>query len=82
MRGKQGADDTTRGMLLRRQKMVEPALRVSAYVDAVAHQSLLRWEKEGQGPIVVKAGEQSMTTDDANTLFYDGAARQGHWDPR
>ncbi len=57
-------------------------MRVSAYVDTVARQSPLRWEKEGQGPIVVKAREQSTTTVDANTLFHHGAARQRHWDPR
>jgi hypothetical protein len=39
-------------------------------------------EKEGQGTIVVKAGEQSTTTVDANTLFHHGAARQRHWDPK
>ncbi len=48
----------------------------------LAHQSPLRREKEGRGPIVVKAREQSTTTVDANTLFHDGAARQRHWDPR
>ncbi len=57
-------------------------MRVSAYVDAVVRQSPLRREKEGRGPIVIKAGEQSTTTVDANTLFNDGAARQRHWDPR
>jgi hypothetical protein len=57
-------------------------VRVSAYVDAVASQSPLRREKEGQGPIIVEAGEQMTTTVDANTLFRDGAARQRHWDPR
>jgi hypothetical protein len=59
-----------------------PPVQVSAYADAVAHQSPLRWEKEGRGPIIVKAGEQSTTTVDANTLFHDGAARQRHLDPR
>jgi hypothetical protein len=57
-------------------------VRVSAYVDAVARQSPLRQEREGWGPIIAKAGEQSITTVDANTLFHDGAARQRHWDPR
>jgi hypothetical protein len=42
----------------------------------------LRWEKEGRGPIVAKAGEQLTTTVDANTLFHHVAARQRHWDPR
>jgi hypothetical protein len=55
---------------------------VSAYVNTIAHQLPLRREKEGRGPIVVKPGEQSTTTVDANTLFHDGAARQRHWDGR
>jgi hypothetical protein len=59
-----------------------PPMRVSAYVDTVTCQLLLHQEKEGWGPIVVDAGEQSTTTVDANTLFHDGAARQRHWDPR
>ncbi len=59
-----------------------PPVRVSAYVDAVARQLPLRREKEVRGPIVVKAGEQSTTTVDANTLFHHGAARQKHCDPR
>ncbi len=57
-------------------------VRVSAYIDTVTRQLLLRREKEGRGPIVIKAGEQSTTTVDANTLFHDGASRQRHWDPR
>jgi hypothetical protein len=57
-------------------------VRVSAYVNAVARQSPLLREKEGRGPIVVKAGERSTTTVDANTLFHHGAARQRHCDPR
>jgi hypothetical protein len=57
-------------------------MRVSAYVDAVTRQLLLRRKKKGRGPIVVEAGEQTTTTVDANTLFHDGAARQRHWDPR
>jgi hypothetical protein len=59
-----------------------PPMRVSTYVDAVARQSPLLREKEGWGPIIVKAGEQSTTTVDANTLFHHGAARQRHCDPR
>ncbi len=50
-------------------------MRVSAYVDAVVRQLPLRQEKEGWGPIVVEAGEQSTMTVDANTSFHDGAAR-------
>jgi hypothetical protein len=57
-------------------------MRVSAYVAAVTRQSPLHQEKEGRGPIVVEAGEQSTTTVDANTLFHHGAARQRHCDPR
>ncbi len=57
-------------------------MRVSAYIDAVGRQLLLRREKEGQGPIIVEAGEQSTMTVDANTLFHDGAARQRHWNPK
>ncbi len=57
-------------------------MRVSAYADAVTHQLPLRREKEGRGPIIVEAGEQSTTTVDTNTLFHHGAARQRHWDPR
>jgi hypothetical protein len=57
-------------------------MQMFAYVNAVARQSQLRWKKEGRGPIVVKAGEQSTTTVDANTLFHHGAARQRHWNPR
>jgi hypothetical protein len=57
-------------------------MRVSAYVNAVARQLSLHQEKEGRGPIVIKAGELLTTTVDANTLFYHGAARQRHWDPR
>jgi hypothetical protein len=59
-----------------------PPVWVSAYVDAITRQLPLLREKEGRGPIVVKAGEQSMTTVDANTLFHHGAARQRHCDPR
>jgi hypothetical protein len=59
-----------------------PPVRVSAYVNAIAHQSPLRGEKEGRGPIVIKAGEGSTMTVDANTLFHHGAARQRHCDPR
>jgi hypothetical protein len=59
-----------------------PPMRVSAYVDSVARQLPLRREKEGRGPIIVKAGEQSTMTVDANTLFHHGAASQRHWDPR
>ncbi len=59
-----------------------PPVRVSAYINAVAHQSPLRREKEGWEPIVVKAGEQSTMTVDANTLFHDDAARQRHCNPR
>ncbi len=57
-------------------------MRVSAYIDAVACQSPLLQEKEGQGSIVVEAGEQLTTTVDANTLFHHGAARQRHCDLR
>jgi hypothetical protein len=55
---------------------------VSAYIDAVGHQSPLRWEKVGRGPIVIEAGEQSTTTVGANNLFHHGAARQRHCDQR
>jgi hypothetical protein len=58
------------------------SVRVSAYVDAAAHQLPLQQEKEGRGLIVVEAREQSTTTVDANTLFHHGTARQRHWDPR
>ncbi len=57
-------------------------VRVFAYINTVAHQSPLLREKEGWGPIVVEAGEQSTTTVGANTLFHHGAARQRHFDPR
>jgi hypothetical protein len=59
-----------------------PPVWVSAYVDTVARQSLLLQEKEGRGPIVVKAGEQLTTNVDAITLFHHGAARQRHCDPK
>jgi hypothetical protein len=39
-----------------------PPVGVSANVDAVARQSQSRKKKEGRGPIVLKAGEQSTTT--------------------
>ncbi len=59
-----------------------PPVRVSAYIDAVAHQLPLRRETEGRVPIVVRAREQLTTTVDATTLFHDGAARQKHCDLR
>ncbi len=58
-----------------------PPVQVYAYINAVARQSPLRWEKEGGGPIIVEAREQSTTTVDANILFHHGAARQSHCDP-
>ncbi len=81
-RGKQEADNTTKGLLSQWQKMVKLARAGAAYVDAVVHQLPLRREKEGRGPIVVKAGEQLTSNDDANTIFHHGAARQRHWGPR
>ncbi len=57
-------------------------VQVSAYVNAIVHQSPLRREKEGRGHIIIKAREQSTMTVDANTLFHHGAARQRYWDPR
>jgi hypothetical protein len=59
-----------------------PPVWVSSYVNAIVRQLPLRREKEGRGPIVVKAGEQLTMTVDGNTLFHHGAARQRHCDPR